>query len=365
MTHMKILHLTTVHPDDDVRIYVKQAVSLAAHYDTALIAPRRSERIYGDITYLPLTPVRSRAQRLLLQREALRLVRQFGPDVVHLHDPELLLLGFYLKARGHRVVWDVHEDLPKQMQKKAWIPQAIKGPGASVVRTLERLFVPHFDAVVSATPSIAEKFADHPTSVTVRNYPRVEEFGVAESSGRKPQFVYAGGISLERGALEMLEATAQLRQSHDAYLAIAGKFASPDLEQRYGQAEGTEYQGWLGRQEISRVYGESLAGMVVLHDTPNHIESLPIKMFEYMAAGLPVIASDFPLWRIIVEKYQSGLLVNPTNPADIAAAMKWVLEHPEEARQMGERGRQAVEQELNWDNEFRELLNMYRTLGKS
>ncbi|MFC6592939.1 glycosyltransferase family 4 protein [Deinococcus lacus] len=362
---MKILHLTTAHADDDVRIYIKEVSSLAQHYDTALIAPRRSERIYSDITYLPLTPARSRMQRLLLQREALRLVKQFGPDVVHLHDPELLFLGLYFKLQGLKVIWDVHEDLPKQMQKKAWIPAVLKEPGARVVQILEKTLVPQFDAVVSATPSIAKKFSSHPLSVTVRNYPRLEEFSSHKESTKKAQFIYAGGISPERGAKEMAQAISQLRQAHNAQLAVAGRFATPELESYYTESEGIICLGWLRRDEISKVYSESLAGIVALHATPNHLEALPIKMFEYMAAGLPVIASDFPLWRSIINKYQCGLLINPDRPEELAAAMRWILEHKQEASDMGRRGRLAIESELNWDYETDRLIGMYRSLEQS
>lgn len=359
---MKVLHLTTAHADDDVRIYVKEAASLAQHYDTALIAPRRSQKVYSDVTYLPLRPAGTRAQRLLLQREALRLVQQFRPDVVHLHDPELVLLGLYLKTQGYKVVWDVHEDLPKQMQKKEWIPEWARGPGAAVVRSLEQLVTPHFDAVVSATSSIQNKFESHQRPLVVRNYPRFEEFSSVGGGVKKARFVYAGGISKERGVFEMIDALSHLRNTTSAELHLAGSFANSAAEEAVRSAQGVQYLGWLGREQIAEAYAGALAGMVTLHPTPNHIESLPIKMFEYMAAGLPVIASDFPLWRSILSKYRCGLLVDPLAPEQIAGAMRWMLDHPEEAAEMGRRGKEAVQTELNWDAEFTKLLAMYRTL---
>ena len=92
---------------------------------------------------------------------------------------------------------------------------------------------------------------------------------------------------------------------------------------------------------------------------PNHVNALPNKMFEYMSAGLPVIASNFPLWKEIVEGNKCGLTVNPLSPKEIAEAIRYLLAHPEEARKMGENGRKAVLEKYNWDNESRKLMVFY------
>jgi glycosyltransferase involved in cell wall biosynthesis len=81
-----------------------------------------------------------------------------------------------------------------------------------------------------------------------------------------------------------------------------------------------------------------------------------------MSAGLPVIASDYPRWREIVDDAGCGLLVDPTDPAAIAAAMQWILDHPEEAEAMGERGRRAILDRYSWDREADKLIELYATL---
>ncbi|UFA51504.1 glycosyltransferase [Deinococcus radiophilus] len=366
---MKILHLTTAHADDDVRIYVKEAASLAQHYDTALIAPRRSERVYGDITYLPLTPAHSRAERLLLQREALRLVEQFGPDVVHLHDPELLFLGLYLRARGVKVVWDVHEDLPRQVLHKPWIPARLRGATSVAAKGFEAVAGLAFDQIVPVTDSIAEAFPAHKV-VKVQNFPILGELGEPKQTNPEAPirtFVHAGGLTSVRGIFEITEAIGQLNEQlgKDARLLLIGKFESSAFEEKCRESAGwsyVDYHPWVDRKKLAALLAGADAGVVTFLPVPNHTSSQPNKLFEYMSLGLPLIASNFDLWKELIEIKGSGVLVDPERPQEIAQAMAWMVDHPAEARAMGMKGRHAVETEFNWDAEFTKLLDMYRRL---
>lgn len=369
---MKILHLTTAHADDDVRIYIKEAASLAQHYDTALVAPRRSDRVYEDVTYLPLIPARSRAQRLMLQREALRLVKQFGPDVVHLHDPELLFLGLYLRARGCQVVWDVHEDLPRQVLHKPWIPQRLRGATSVATKGLEALAGLAFDRVVAVTDSIAEPFPAHKV-VKVQNFPILGELGgPREVRPDAPirTFVHAGGLTSVRGVFELVEAVglANTQLGRQARLLLIGKFESAAFEEKCRSSAGwafVDYHPWVDRRKLAELLAEADAGVVTFLPVPNHTSSQPNKLFEYMSLGLPLIASNFDLWKELIEVKGSGVLVDPNKPEQIAEAMAWMMDHPVDARTMGAKGRQAVETEFNWDAEFVKLLDMYKGLEKA
>jgi glycosyltransferase involved in cell wall biosynthesis len=123
----------------------------------------------------------------------------------------------------------------------------------------------------------------------------------------------------------------------------------------------TDHLGFQDRSGVARVLQTSRAGLVILHPVQNYVDSLPVKLFEYMSAGLPVIASDFPLWREIVEGSGAGLLIDPLDPSAIAGAMQWILENPGEAEAMGQRGRQAVIERYNWAQEAQKLLAAYAT----
>jgi glycosyltransferase involved in cell wall biosynthesis len=117
--------------------------------------------------------------------------------------------------------------------------------------------------------------------------------------------------------------------------------------------------GHLDRIGVQQVLRRAMAGLVTLHPVVNYLDALPVKMFEYMAAGLPVIASRFPLWQDIVEGNQCGVCVDPGNPAAIAAAIDHFCRHPHIARRMGENGRRAIHTRYNWGSEADKLAAFY------
>jgi len=289
-------------------------------------------------------------------------------DVYHFHDPELIPMGFLLRLRGKKVVYDVHEDLPRQILSKHWIPWWLRGVVAKGAELMEALAARFLDGIVAATPAIAARFPREKT-VVVQNFPILSEFVVSEVvpyKERPPYVVYVGGISVIRGIFEMVKAMEHLPPNGQATLVIAGEFTPPALEEEVRKLPGWErvqFLGWQTRQQVVSLLGKARMGLVLLHPTPNYIDALPVKLFEYMAAGIPVVASDFPLWRRIVEEASCGLLVNPLDPGAIAEAITWLLEHPEEAEAMGKRGRRAVLEKYNWEKEAEKLIEFYRSIS--
>src|SRR5690606_22488290 len=183
---------------------------------------------------------------------------------------------------------------------------------------------------------------------------------------RENAFVYVGGIEEVRGAREMVHAMGLLNDVVPARLDLAGRYTPHELERQLQRDRGwphVRYHGWAARPLVAKLLGQARAGLVVLQPTENYADGYPVKMFEYMAAGLPVIASDFPLWRRIVEDAGCGLLVDPRDPKVIAAAMRWILEHPVEACEMGQRGLQAVNRVYNWRRESEKLIALYEHLA--
>ncbi|MCA1750473.1 MAG: glycosyltransferase [Flavobacteriales bacterium] len=134
--------------------------------------------------------------------------------------------------------------------------------------------------------------------------------------------------------------------------------------------EVTGYPGWrnvdehgfLGREEVAEVLGKSKAGVVTFHPLPNHIDAQPNKMFEYMSAGVPIITSDFPLWKEIVEGCKCGICVDPLNPEAIASAVNFIVANPRDAEKMGENGQKAVLEKYNWSIEKLKLFKLYRSI---
>jgi glycosyltransferase involved in cell wall biosynthesis len=173
---------------------------------------------------------------------------------------------------------------------------------------------------------------------------------------------FTGAISEERGAFQIVEAL----RCGSIKLQLAGSYSPRSLRDVLVRLPGWENVIELGqvkRSRLAAIFGSSLAGLVLFHPVPNNVNAQPNKLFEYMSAGLPVIASDFTLWRQIVEGVGCGLCVDPLDPTGVARAMAWLAEHPDEARAMGQRGKAAVRERFNWESEARKLKEIYMELA--
>lgn len=365
-----LMHLSTVHHRGDIRIALKQAETLAATFRGRVelvvadgLGP--SEREGVTIFDLGVLGPNRLTRAILGFARSVGHLRAVRPAVLHFHDPELIPVGIVAKVLGIRVIYDVHEDLPKQILQKDWIPRYLRGTVAALASAAEWLGARTFDAIVPATPKIAERFPPHKT-VVVQNFPLNSELSGPPSrpyADRPPSFVYVGGVSRLRGIVQVVGAASRFGDECGVQIDVAGSFSPASLQTEVEQLAGfarTRFHGWMSRDEVQRLFSNARAGLVLFHPVPNHTDAQPNKLFEYMAAGLPVIVSDFPLWRRIVDEARCGLLVNPMDPDAIAGAMRWVLEHPVEAHAMGQRGRAAVVARFNWQSEAKHLIGLYR-----
>lgn len=369
------IHLTTVHSRADTRIMLKEMRSLSCAFrqqGCLIVADGLGSST--DLSGIPIVDIGrlpgGRIRRATLgSLRALRAVRSIDARIVHFHDPELILLGFVLKAIGYRVIYDVHEDVPRQILTKHWIPASTRRVVGRAVEAIELLAGHAFDGIVAATPVIAERFPAN-KRVVVENYPLESEFPEANPRSaiqRPPDFAYIGGIAEVRGARVMLDAVEQLRDVRNLRLHLAGRMDQhgllSTLREHPAWNASVVFHGFLERPAVVELLGHVRAGLLLLQPMQNYQDSLPIKMFEYMAAGIPVIASDFPGWRGIIEDAGCGILVDPLDTSAVTRAMRWVLNNPEQADAMGRRGQMAVAQRYNWRTSSQALFGLYERLG--
>jgi glycosyltransferase involved in cell wall biosynthesis len=274
-----------------------------------------------------------------------------------------------LAAHGKAVVYDIHEDAPADILHKDYIPRCLRRPLTWSVRKLENAACRRFSGLIAATPTIAKRFCSiNPNTVVVHNFPMLDEIAPTVDlpwDERPPAMAYIGSISERRGIREILQALALLPSDNSAQMMLAGPFSPAELRTELMRLPGwprVKYLRVLDRPSVANLLSRVRLGLLVLQPEPNFCNAMPIKLFEYMAAGIPVIASDFPSWRQIIGEAGCGLLVDPQDPQAIARAMEYLLSHDAEAEAMGRRGRQAACELYNWNSEERVLLNFYSEL---
>ena len=354
----KICHVTHLHPSTDTRIFIRECISLAkAGYDTYLVAPGDSREDRGVHVIGCGESPKTRWGRFLSYRwKVCRKALEVDAEIYHLHDPLLLSFGLKLKRLGKKVIFDSHEDVPQQTMNKSYAPHWILWTVSKLWYAYESYACPKFDGVVTATPYIAEQFRTRAKRVVnVNNFPSLDDivFHDTDFREREPIVCYVGGVSKIRGVYEMVEAM----EGVDGKMIIAGPL-EPGLDDL--TRSNVETVGLLRRGGVNELLGRSVAGLVLYLPIPNRKGSQPNKLFEYMAAGLPVICSDEPLWVEEVESVNAGICVNPEDVNAIRAAIVKLLTDRELAQQMGRNGRHAVETKYSWAREAEKLIDFYR-----
>jgi glycosyltransferase involved in cell wall biosynthesis len=368
LKNKRVAHLTSVHSRYDTRIFLKECRSLVdAGYEVSLIvADNKGDEVKKGISVFDVGLSQGRLKRITKTTKLVfEKAKILNADIYHFHDPELIPVGLKLKRLGKKVIFDAHEDVPKQLLSKPYLNPVFSYSLSLAFSVYERWTCGQFDAIVGATPFIRDKYlTSNQNSIDINNFPIKEEleFG-CDWSAKQNAVCYVGGIAAIRGIREMIRAMEIT--NIDVRLLLGGRFSEPQVETEVKQYPGWQSVnelGFLDRQGVREVLSKSMAGLVTLHPTLNYLESLPVKMFEYMSAGIPVIASNFPLWREIIKQNNCGICVNPLNPPEIAEAIQWIIKHPNQAAEMGKNGRKAVEEKYNWEPECKKLLNIYDKL---
>jgi glycosyltransferase involved in cell wall biosynthesis len=361
----RVCIITTAHDARDDRIFHKQALSLAkAGFEVSMIARWTAEMDSGPVRKLALPALHGKFDRIFRGTWcAWRLALKERAEVYHFHDPELLPLGVALKIFGKRVIYDVHEDYSKKILSRR-LPLPVARLASVCLRGFEAACALTFDRIVAADSHVASLFAARKTTV-IANYPPADfvnqkfpERGADEKAFR---VVYVGGISEIRGIGKILDAL-DLITDTPVEFHLAGNISGRELARRIETHPRVFYHGVLPWEQVNGLIAQADVGLVLFQPVPA-FEYYPgeniIKLWEFLGMGLPVIISDFPRLKKLIEKLDAGIAVDPTTPAAIAAAIRRLRDQPELRHRLGANGRNAVLRERNWEAEAQKLVRIF------
>lgn len=368
MSKLSIVQLSSVHPTRDTRVFYKICKGLVKKgHDLELIIQHPKDEILEGIRIKSLPIAKSKVERFLKVVPTLfKKARKYPKSaIMHFHDPELIPIGILLKILGYTVIYDVHEDVTKDMLTKEWIPKPLRSFLSYSLGRLEALSSRVFDGIVTVTDPIAERFMRSTQSVVqVRNYPIIPSKSVIQSDIERKYIAYIGGITTRRGIPKIVDAIEKVEPEH-IKLWLGGTFAEKGLFESVKTKKGwdrTNFLGWVNHDEMIEILRHAICGLLTLEVIPSHNESLNVKMFEYMLCGIPVISSDLKLPRQIINEHQAGIIIRENTPEEIAKAVEYLYSNPNEAKEMGRRGQEAVMKFYNWENELDKLESFYRKL---
>ncbi len=362
--------MTSVHPRGDSRIYCRQARTLARRYRVLLLAHDGAEGLAGTgehsgttaldrygIGHMRIKTPRSRLWRIAAGWAGYFLAAlQSGARICILHDPELIPAGLLLRRLGRRTVLDIHEQLGRQTLTKDWIPAALRPAAAALADALIRAAAKRFDAVLCASPAIKRELGGRGT--VVRNYPLTEEYPALRPGPRRGGACYIGTISVRRG----MDVMARAASTSGITLHVAGDIEDARSREliRAGRRSGCiRYYGRLGRKDVARLLGRCTTGLCLLRPEGGYPLAIPVKLFEYLAAGLRVVASDFPYWR----RLTAGLdCVDFISPEDAGRAAELLRQNASGKNAVTEPERRELLVRFCWEKESKRLMEAMEKL---
>jgi glycosyltransferase involved in cell wall biosynthesis len=368
-TKTHVCHLTTGHKATDTRIFGREARSLAAAgYHVSIVGRHGRCEVIDGIRIIPMRAHWGRLARFSIGLlRILRLALQLDADLYHFHDPELIVIGLVLSSLGKRVIYDVHEDYEQSILTRKWLGRRMRAWVARSFTYFERHAAHRFDHVIVVDSNIRQRFAGAETTLVTNAPPsRFAKAHEGPLDNKALRIVSLGSISVGRGIRKLVDALLLVHHK-DVRLHLVGDAHDSGLQALWSLSDRVIHHGRIPWEEAQSLLGGADVGVLLYQPNPIHLHFTGegnTKLFEYMAAGLPVLYSHFPKLRQLLEPIECGIPVDPTDPQEIAAAIDHLYENPALRKEMGQRGRQAVLDRYNWEHEEQKLLAVYeRVLG--
>lgn len=362
---MRVCHLTSAHGRYDVRIFEKECTSLAAEgYEVFLIVNDNLEdevKHHVNIKSTGFVPSNRKERMFLSLKFILQKAKEIQADIYHLHDPELLRIVKKLKNQENKIIFDIHEDTELQIMDKEWIPYLFRRGISMAYRLYSKAILRKCNGIITVTPAIVNKMKRYHEKVElVTNYPILAPMAEREKKRDEPYILFAGGVSAQWCHERVIEAISGIENLRYKIAGLADQEYLGKLKQLKSWNQ-VDYLGKLPHKEIEELYVNAVAGMAVNECSQIKGEGTlgNTKLFEIMAASIPVICTNYRLWEEIVVKHQCGICVDSHNSKEIAEAITTVLKDRDASDRMGRNGREAVEHTYNWENESKKLLNFY------
>jgi len=365
---IKICHLTSVHRATDTRIFYKECRSLASLYDVSLITPAGKDSEIDGVKIIALRRPKTRLERFIITDTVLLIkAAKLNAALYHFHDPELIIAALVLRLLGKKIIYDVHEMVVADFDEKKWLP--FKSAMKAIYHFFENLALRYFNLVL-ADEAYAEIYNSRKPGYTViQNFVPLRELKVNEPYHVESNAIaFVGMLSARRGLPYILEALAILKQKNIRIILRCIGEVNEDVKEILKNSsswneikEQVDFKGYIPFPQSILDVRDCMAGVALLEDLPNNQKSFSTKMFEYMAVGLPVICSDFQVFKDIIEKYDCGVAASPENPESIAAAIESLFFDKARATQMSVKAKSAAIN-FDWKTEEEKLLEFYNRI---
>lgn len=365
----KIFHISTVHPRRDTRIFYRECISLKNKgYDvTLIVADGKGLEKYEGVTIIDIGKSRNRVSNFFEGFfKIFKIINALKPDLVHFHDAELMIIAKIIQLKGIHVCYDIHENVAAQILDKSHIASYLRKPLHYLYKIIENILINSFHLII-AEKSYKNIYLGKGKSLTVvLNLPEESSFSSFTSEKRIENGIfYIGGISNERGLDTIIEALKILKNRKvNFFMHYIGAISEKSLSKidTDGIQENLRFYGRMDLVEGYKISKKCKVGLAVLKPIENYVKSYPTKIFEYMSIKLPVITSNFELYKDVIEKNEAGFCIDPFSPIELANKIDLLLKDDNLVKTMGENGKKAIIQKFNYKQEEIKLYKIYSSI---